>query len=323
MAQTHPKLSPIKEIYCINCHEELILDLAERRGEKQIICPKCKTSFSIKKAEKFMSNISPITEGKCPGCLGELIFDIEDRISKDKVKCPICKDLFYMREVINPLSQVREKEPIGNKTELTAHSKEDENNFDIITEDLKISDYSFLLIPKFISNIIMDTGVEYFSTSTIFSIEVTNGEEKISDIKNVFEDVPIQAICFKLFHNKIMISSYAVHYPIDDSRWSFEDFQLKPTDNYYLELEVSAGGVNILDKKGYGLFSINHKGIINTLMKFDSAFKDYIANLVQEDSKYNELLRISNFTTYNSEKDLDFITVEFLLKNRDFFANYL
>jgi hypothetical protein len=58
-------------------------------------------------------------------------------------------------------------------------------------------------------------------------------------------------------------------------------------------------------------------------MKFDSAFKDYIANLVQEDSKYNELLRISNFTTYNSEKDLDFITVEFLLKNRDFFANYL
>ncbi len=99
MAQTNTRLSPIKEIYCINCHEELILDLAERRGEKQIICPKCKISFSIKEAEEFMKNISPITEGKCPNCMRELTFDIEDRISKDKIKCPACKDLFYIDEV--------------------------------------------------------------------------------------------------------------------------------------------------------------------------------------------------------------------------------
>ena len=100
MTQTHPKLSPIKEIYCINCHEELILDLAERRGEKQIICPKCKTSFSIKKAEKFMSNISPITEGQCPSCLEELIFDPDDRIGDKKIKCPICGDYFYIDETV-------------------------------------------------------------------------------------------------------------------------------------------------------------------------------------------------------------------------------
>jgi len=138
MAQTHPKLSPIKEIYCTNCHEELILDLAERRGEKQIICPKCKTSFSIKKAEKFMSNISPITEGKCPGCFGELIFDIEDRISKDKVKCPICGNLFFMKEVLDPSNQIIKKRKYEKRTEETTipHSENEIPQVFIFIKDI-------------------------------------------------------------------------------------------------------------------------------------------------------------------------------------------
>lgn len=138
MAQTHPKLSPIKEIYCINCHEELILDLAERRGEKQIICPKCKTSFSIKKAEKFMSNISPITEGQCPGCFGELIFDIEDRISKDKVKCPICGNLFFMKEVLDPSNQIIKKRKYEKRTEETTipHSENEIPQVFIFIKDI-------------------------------------------------------------------------------------------------------------------------------------------------------------------------------------------
>jgi hypothetical protein len=170
---------------------------------------------------------------------------------------------------------------------------------------------------------VKEIGVEYFSTPSIYSIEVANGKEKIVDIENVFKDVPMQAICFKLFHNARMISSYAMNYPIDDRGWSFEDLQLKSTDNYYLKLEVSTGGVEVLAKKGYGVLFLNHKGIVNTLMEFHSAIQDYIEELVQEDSSYKELLRIVDFTTYNSSEGLDTITIEFLQKNRDFFAKYL
>lgn len=185
------------------------------------------------------------------------------------------------------------------------------------------SNDALILIPKFVSNLIKETGTEYLSTPSIYSIKVSNGQEDIADIENVFEDVPIQAICFKLFHNARMISSYAVNYPVDDSGWGFEGLQLKPTDNYYLELKVSTGSVEILGKKGYGVLSINHKGIVNTLMGFHSSINDYIEELVQEDSTYKELLRIVDFTTYNSSEGLDSITTEFLKKNRNFFAKYL
>lgn len=185
------------------------------------------------------------------------------------------------------------------------------------------SNDNLILIPKFFSNMVKEVGVEYFSTPTIYSIEVTNGKEKIVDIENVFEDVPMQAICFKLFHNASMISSYAVNYPVDDRGWSFKDLRLKSTDNFYLKLEVSTGGVEVLAKKGYGVLSLNHKGIVNTLMEFHTAIRNYIKELVREDSSYKELLRIVDFTTNNSTKGLDTITIEFLQKNRDFFAKYL
>lgn len=99
MAQTHSRLSPLREIYCINCHEELILNLAERRGEVPIVCPRCKTSFNIKQAGLFMRSVSPIMEGRCPSCFEDLIFDLDDRIGNKKIKCPLCKDSFYIDEV--------------------------------------------------------------------------------------------------------------------------------------------------------------------------------------------------------------------------------
>ena len=109
MDQTNTKLSPIKEIYCINCHEELILDAAEKKGEKDIVCPKCDTSFNLLDEHNFLKNLSPIVEGLCPSCWEELVFDIEDRINKGKIECPVCKDSFYMEEVLYPSNKVTKK----------------------------------------------------------------------------------------------------------------------------------------------------------------------------------------------------------------------
>lgn len=128
MAQIYNELSPLREIYCINCHEELVLDLAERRGEENIVCPKCKTSFTLGEANEFMKNVSPILEGQCPSCWEDLTFDIEDRTNKDKIKCPVCKNFFYMREVRTFSSQA------NTIAEEQDNSESDKKTFVLVVE---------------------------------------------------------------------------------------------------------------------------------------------------------------------------------------------
>lgn len=127
MDQTNAKLSPIKEIYCINCHEELILDSTEKKGEKDIVCPKCDTSFNLLDEHNFLKNLSPIVEGQCPSCWEELTFDIEDRASKDKIKCPLCENSFYITEAINPSTKILPKKEIDEE-ETSDNSIEDNTN---------------------------------------------------------------------------------------------------------------------------------------------------------------------------------------------------
>ena len=122
MAKTQWNLSPVKEIYCINCHEELILNPTERKGG-EIVCPKCKASFCLQEAIDFLRNMSPILEGQCPSCWEDLTFDIEDRINKGKLKCPVCGDSFSMEEVLNPSTKVIEKKEEEKKIKDSSFSQ--------------------------------------------------------------------------------------------------------------------------------------------------------------------------------------------------------
>lgn len=122
MAKTQWNLSPVKEIYCINCHEELILNPTERKGGG-IVCPKCKASFCLQEAIDFLSNMSPILEGQCPSCWEDLTFDIEDRINKGEIECPICGDSFSMEEVLNPSTKVTEKKEIEKEIKDSSFSQ--------------------------------------------------------------------------------------------------------------------------------------------------------------------------------------------------------
>lgn len=93
-------------IYCINCHEEILLNLGGKTAEELLVCPKCKTSFTLREANDFLKNVSPILGGQCPSCWEELTFDIEDRISKDKLECPECNDLFFITEAVNTYTKI-------------------------------------------------------------------------------------------------------------------------------------------------------------------------------------------------------------------------
>lgn len=94
------KLSKYKDVYCLYCHTPIVLDLAERRGDKEVYCPSCESHYKISALEEFIGNLSNTTEGQCPNCLVMLEFGIIDRVGKKLITCPACKDSFYLNEVI-------------------------------------------------------------------------------------------------------------------------------------------------------------------------------------------------------------------------------
>ena len=190
MTQTHRALSPLREIYCINCHEELILDDAERRGEEVIVCPKCKASFNLTEAAKFLKNVSTISEGPCPSCSRDLTFDIEDRINKGKIKCPACKDFFYMTEVLRSSAQVTGRKEIRKNSKTTSHSKEDENNLERINpghmglDPMKNNDHILAIVkvifdtsPSIIEHVINKKGEMFFREDEQDQLDLYNKQQ--------------------------------------------------------------------------------------------------------------------------------------------------
>lgn len=98
MVKKRNKLSPIRELYCVNCHTLLILNLEERRGDEDILCSVCKATFSLKEGISFISKLSNIKEGRCPNCFVDLEFDVESRLHNDLLTCPGCNQAFYIEE---------------------------------------------------------------------------------------------------------------------------------------------------------------------------------------------------------------------------------
>lgn len=112
-------LSKVIDGPCPYCYSNLAFNLAERRGDVQIVCPVCNEEFPIKKVEKFLQDLSPNLEGKCPNCFAELEFSIENRADKGLLICPVCKDEFYMSEV----GPTKVEDTVSHKIENKSPSK--------------------------------------------------------------------------------------------------------------------------------------------------------------------------------------------------------
>jgi len=88
------------ELFCVSCKKLLVLNSAEERGEVNIICPVCDTTFSLQEGKEFIDNISKITEGHCPHCSTNLVFNLEDRMPRSKILCPKCNREFDVKETL-------------------------------------------------------------------------------------------------------------------------------------------------------------------------------------------------------------------------------
>lgn len=94
-----PRLNK-NELFCVNCKKLLAINSAEKRGEINIHCPVCDSSFSLKEAREFINNISEITKGPCPHCGTNLVFDLNDRMPESKILCPRCNKEFDIKETL-------------------------------------------------------------------------------------------------------------------------------------------------------------------------------------------------------------------------------
>jgi len=117
-------LSTIKEVYCIKCHENLKLNLEERKGEKDVFCPICKSEFPLKKGEEFMNKISPVKEGLCPHCREDLTFSVGDRVFNNRIICPLCKKDFTIEGSTSAVKDVVLSEPTKDKNRVQKDKKE-------------------------------------------------------------------------------------------------------------------------------------------------------------------------------------------------------
>jgi uncharacterized membrane protein YhaH (DUF805 family) len=204
-------LSNIRNVFCINCYTRLTLNLAERRGDEQIVCSKCKESFTLEQAKSFLSKISPIKKGKCPNCYEELDFYIKDRVTRELILCPSCNDKFYMSEVIPTY-----KERPEYIQEFIPEDKEQKvNKENVLKEEKATKERAFDLYKKAFQEYVnfkgRSTRREYWSfflinmgigfTIQILAALVSPSFEVISVIYTLFAFLPSLSILVRRLHD--------------------------------------------------------------------------------------------------------------------------
>ena len=143
--------------------------------------------------------------------------------------------------------------------------------------------------------IIMEENPEYLF-ETIYELETEYGNSQISGYENLFEDVSPQYMCLKIVHNLSMMGNFVKNFLIQSG--ATMNSTSSKNKSLYLKLSIKPENIDILKKKGFGLFSYNVDDMAYSLYEFQNAIK----NLLEEKSK---------------EKDYDFLNI--ILK--DFF-NY-
>lgn len=143
--------------------------------------------------------------------------------------------------------------------------------------------------------IIMEENPEYLF-ETIYELETEYGNSQISGYENLFEDVSPQYMCLKIVHNLSMMGNFVKNFLIQSG--ATMNSTSSKNKSLYLKLSIKPENIDILKKKGFGLFSYNVDDMAYSLYEFQNAIK----NLLEEKSK---------------EKDYDFLNI--ILKD---FINY-
>lgn len=175
------------------------------------------------------------------------------------------------------------------------------------------------------ANLIKVEGVDYFGSGTDIAIKVVDGKADVVELSNVLvEGVQYPSACLKLFHNIEMLRSFAKNVPMDTSGWEFDDFMLKNSANFYLKLHLNTSSANITEKKGFGTFFTDNKGLLATLLNAPDAVHEFLKKLVKEDKDYSEIARVYKFdrSTLSSDYVFDDAMELFIKQNTDLYKPY-
>lgn len=175
-----------------------------------------------------------------------------------------------------------------------------------------------IMIPMLIAKI-MEENPKYI-TSSYYDLSVDNDEFEIVDTEDVFENVSPQLLCLKLVHNISMMSAFVINY-VQSSGASVKN-SASTQKRLFLKLSISAENIDIVQKKGFGLFGYNVDDMAYALNSFYYAMKDYLQELAQK-KKYNFLERVLKEYMHLFTRDPNTAMIEFLNNNKDFYEKQI
>ena len=116
---------------------------------------------------------------------------------------------------------------------------------------------------------------EYIKFSN-YELSIEDGDAKVLNTNNVFNlgEISPKLICLKLIHNIYMMNAFLLNFCVDNHA-NFYNNSSK-NKNLYLKIEISDVSVNILKRKGFGLFAYNVDDMAFCLYKFRDAILKYI-----------------------------------------------
>ena len=173
-----------------------------------------------------------------------------------------------------------------------------------------------IMIPMLVTKVLGEN--PQYMTSSYYDLSINYGEAEIIDTDDVFEDVSPQLLCLKLVHNISMMSAFVINY-IQSSGGSISN-PSSTQKKLFLRLSISAENIDIVQKKGFGLFGYNVDDMTYALNNFYYAMESYLKNMSQK-KKYNFLDRVlKEYTSMHLfTRDPNKALEDFLNNNKDFY----
>lgn len=165
---------------------------------------------------------------------------------------------------------------------------------------------------------ILEENIEYINTS-YYDLKVENEITEITT-ENILEDVSPQLLCLKLVHNITMMSAFIINY-VENTGANVNNYFSKEK-NLYLKIHISSENVEIVRKKGFGLFAFNIDDMAYALYSFYEGMKNYI-NELSKKKKFAFLNIITENYLQLFTKDPNNAMVTFIKNNKDFYAEQI
>lgn len=180
---------------------------------------------------------------------------------------------------------------------------------------------------------VMSEGMSYFGEGSILHLNVSEGGKKVVlQLESVFKNKPsIESALLKLAHDASMMNGFvnSVFSQISDFNY-FTQHKLDINKNFYLKIKILTEDVNILERKGFGLFMYDESDMAKVLNCFKlgylNLFEDYIDELrrVNNFESANDIERIYRFIEEDyHEQDINKSMFDFIQLNFDMYAKYL